>query len=249
MKLTPQEKAARRAAFQALSPEKKREHIWEYYKWPILLGLLALLILCSTLHRQLTRREPVLYLALANVSVGDTLERELTEGFLSSVGLDARRCEVYLYPGLYLSDDADTLNHEYAYASKMKLTGALAARKLDVVLMNGEAYTLLSQQGYLLDMRALAGESAALLAENEVILSDNSLELALGEAEELHRVTETAANALSVSSLPLFRAAGFDGELYLGVIANTERPEAAAAFAQYLLESGSTDAVEMKNEK
>ena len=45
MKLSPQEKAARRAAFLAMSPAKKREHIWEYYKWPILLGLLALLIL------------------------------------------------------------------------------------------------------------------------------------------------------------------------------------------------------------
>ena len=135
------------------------------------------------------------------------------------------------------------LNHEYAYASRMKLMGAVQAQKLDLVLMNREGYDLLSRQGYLTDLSAPAGgdgqvwpqQIAALLAENEVVLSDNSLEVLLGEADKEERVTRSVPNALSVSSLPLFRDAGFDGELYLGVIANSTRTEAAARFLEYLL--------------
>ena len=243
MKLTDQEKAAQKAAFRAMSPAKKLDHLYTYYKWPILLALAVLIVLGSVLSRELTRKEPVLYLALVNVSVGPDTEDALTDGFLSAIQADARRREVYLYRDLYLSDDADVLNHEYAYASRMKLMGAVQAQKLDLVVMNREGYDLLSRQGYLTDLSAPAGgdgqvwpqQIAALLTENEVILSDNSLEVMLGEADEEERVTRSVANALSVSSLPLFRDAGFDGELYLGVIANSTRTEAAARFLEYLL--------------
>lgn len=243
MKLPEKEKAAYRAAFRAMSPAKKAEHILTYYKWPIILGLIVLIVLFSTLHRQLTKKEPVLYLAFLNVSVGEDLEEQLTSGFLDEAGFDERRQEVYLYRDLYISEDADTLNHEYAYASKMKLSGAISTRKLDLVLMNREAYDVLSESGYLQDLSALpaslhpktADMLLPLLTENEVVVSDNSLEFMLGEAEEEQRVTQSVRNALTVSSLPLFRNAGFDGDLYLGAIANSTHAEQAALFLEYIL--------------
>ena len=57
----------------------------------------------------------------------------------------------------------------------------------------------------------------------------------LGEAEEEQRVTQSVRNALTVSSLPLFRNAGFDGDLYLGAIANSTHAEQAALFLEYIL--------------
>ena len=243
MKLSPQEKAAQKAAFHAMSPAKKAEHIYTYYKWPILLVLLALIVLGSVLHRQLTKKDPVLYLAFLNVSVGEDLERQLTADYLTDAGLDASRQEVYLYKDLYISDDADTLNHEFAYASKMKLSGAISAKKLDLVLMNREAYDILSGQGYLLDLSALLQERdpalletlSPLLAENEVVLSDNTLEVLLGEAEQEQRLTDTVPNAIAVTSRAPFRNAGFDGELYLGVVANSERIKEALQYFGYLV--------------
>ena len=235
MKLSPQEKAAHKAAFRAMSPRKKADHIFTYYKWPILLGLLALIVLGSVLHRELTRKEPVLYLAMINVSVGEDMEKQLTADFLTAAGRDARRQEIYLYRGLYLSENADTLNHEYAYASKMKLTGAISARKLDLALMNREAYDILSRNGYLLDLSAqVDSRASALLTANEVVLSNNSLEVLLGEAEQEQCVTETVSNALAVGTLPVFQNAGFDGELYLGVIGNSPRPVEAAAYLSFV---------------
>ena len=232
--LSEKEKAAHKAAFQAMSPAEKAEHIFTYHKWTILLVLLVLLILGSVLHRQLTQKKPVLYLAVINTSFGEDVEKSLTEDFLNEAGFDARRQEVYLYRDLYLSEDADTLNHEYAYASKVKLGGAMSAEKLDLVLMNREAYDIFSQQGYLLDLTSLPNEFSPYLTENGVILSDNSVDYLLGNAAQEQVVTETVPNSLAVSSLPLFRDAGFDGDLYLGVVSNSPRQEAAAEYLRYI---------------
>ena len=176
VKLSEKEKAAHKAAFQAMSPAEKAEHIFTYHKWTILLILLVLFVLGSIIHRQLTQKKPVLYLAVINTTFGEDVEKRLTEDFLTETGGDARRQEVYLYRDLYLSENADTLNHEYAYASKVKLSGAISAEKLDLVLMNKESYDIFSRQGYLLELTSLPEEFSSLLTENEVILSDNSVD-------------------------------------------------------------------------
>ena len=116
----------------------------------------------------------------------------------------------------------------------MKLTGAISAQKLDLALMNREAYDIFSAQGFLQELGSLPDALSPLLAENEVVLSDNSVDVLLGNAQEEQRVTKSVPNALAVSSLPLFRDAVFDGELYLGVLANSPRPEESLAYLQYV---------------
>ena len=242
MKLSEKEKAAHRAAFQTMSLPEKLDHIYTYYKWPILLGIIALIILGSVVQRQLTKKEPLLYLALANVEVGEDLEDSLTGGFLRAVGADPRRQEVSLYRGLYLSDDSDTVNHQYAYASHIRVMGAVNAKKLDVMLMNREAYDLLSGSGYLLALTDLPDGVDASLREriapyitaNDVILSDNAIEWELGEAESHEVVTETVENAIALNSLPLFENAGFDEPVYLGIAVNSPRLTECAQYTAYL---------------
>lgn len=237
VKLSEKEKAAHKAAFEAMSPVQKAEHIFTYHKWTILLILLTILVLGSIIHRQLTQKKPVLYLAVINAAFGENVEKGLTEDFLVKAGFDTRRQEVYLYRDLYLSENADALNHEYAYASKVKLSGAISAEKLDLVLMNREAYDIFSRQGYLMELSSLPNALSSFLTENEVILSDNSVDYLLGNAAQEQVVTKTVPNALAVSSLPLFRDAGFDGDLYLGVISNSPRQEEAEAYFQYIFGS------------
>ena len=178
-----------------MSPADKLDYIMSYYKWPILLAVILLLILGSAARRQLTKKEPVIYLALA------------------------------------------VLNHEYAYASRMKLMGAIQAQKLDVVLMNREAYDLLSASGYLLNLGEFVPDSdpiRALLTANAVVVSDNAIEWQLNVASSHERVTETVQNGLALSGCPLFLTAGFKEDVYAGVIANSPRPAEALRYLQYL---------------
>ena len=67
-----------------------------------------------------------------------------------------------------------------------------------------------------------------------MILEDNAIEITLGEAEEYTAVTEAAINALDVSQLPLFRHAGFSGEVYLGIIANSPHLSECADYLAFL---------------
>lgn len=193
---------------RSLHGRKRWEHIWTYYKMPIILVLIAVYIVGYFGYRQATRKENVLYLAMVNVSAGEDLTEELTEGFLARQGLDSSKQEVYLYNGLLLSETAD---QQYVYASRMKILGALAADQLDVVLMDAEARDAFLEQGYLADLR--------------------TLDPALAGAEGL----DEAGLWLDVSAAPCITAAGFSGRVYLGVILQAPHPEQSAAFIHYLL--------------
>lgn len=242
MSASPQERALRRDAFRKMNVREKLDYIFTYYKLPILLGMIALAVIGSALHRQLTKKEAVLYAAFINVSVGESLEDTLTAQFIARSGESTKKNEVYLYRDLYLSDDASFVNHEYAYASRLKLLGAINAKKLDLVLMNREGYDILSQNGYLMELSELTDGNEALrqrlvpyLTANTVILEDNAIEYNLNEALFYKAVTEDAVNALEVTDLPIFRAAGFPDAVYLGVIANSARTEWVLRYLDYLL--------------
>ena len=237
MVLSPEEKAANRAAFRAMSLPQKAEYVFAYYKLALVLALVAIVALGSGARYLLTHKDPALYFACVNVVPDEDASTSLTTGFIEHLGESPRRTEVVCYPDLYLSSDADSQSHQYAYASKLKLLASIDAEQLDVVLMNREAYDLLSAAGYLLDLRALVPDGdplRALLAANDVVVSDNAIEWQLNEADSHERVTESVQNGLVLSDCPLFQTAGFEEDVYAGVIANSPRPAEALRYLQYL---------------
>lgn len=237
MKRSPEEIAALRESFRKMDMAHKAEYIYMYYKWFILLGIVVLVILGNTLHRQLTKKDVTLYLGMANVSVGTELEQTITIDFVQWLGQDPKKNEVLAYKGLYLSSNAATEDHQYAYASKMKVMAAVNAQKLDLVLMNREAYDLLSQSGYLLPLTELPESLTPYLTENEVILESNAIDVQLNTAENYRIVTEAVPNGLNVSEFPIFRDAGFDGAVYIGFLANVPHYDTAVSYLEYLLTS------------
>ena len=192
---------------RSLHGRKRLEQIWTYYKLPIFLVLLAIYAVCYIGYRQATRKNEVLYLAMVNVSAGQQLTEQLTQGFLDQQGL-TQKDDVYLYNGLLLSEEAD---QQYVYASRMKIMGALAADQLDVVLMDAEARDAFLEEGYLADLR--------------------TLDPGLADQPGL----DGSGLWLDVSGAPMIQAAGFPDKVYLGVIIQAPHPEEAAAFIRYLL--------------
>lgn len=240
MKRTKEQKAADREKFRQLPLPEKAEHIWIYYKWPIILGLAVLVILGTTVNRILHKKEPVLYLAYMNVSVNPEVETALTESYLLDAGLDPERTELVLYRGLYLSRDASGDAQRDAYASQIKLQASTELKQLDLVLMSRQAYDYLSARGYLLPIETLCGSDARLMqavepcvTENLVTLEDNEIEYLLGEAETHDITSEASRNAVALDSLPLF-AGAYSEPLYLGFVANTPRADACRSYLAYL---------------
>ena len=241
MRLTDAERAENREALEAMSPWEKLGHVFEYYKFPMVLALIVIVAVGSVAYYRLTHRDALLYVACANISVGETLDAELNEGFVRAVGKDPRRAEVSMYHGLYLTRDAATVNHEYAYASQMKVMAALANHQLDVLLMNREAYDIMSASGYLLPLEGFLGQDAGLyarvegcLTENTVILEDNDIEHRLDESIPYQADTEQVVNGLLISTFPMFERADFSGDVYLGAVGNSDRLDAALRYIDYL---------------
>jgi len=233
MRLSEQERAANRAAFRQMSAGQKAEYVFAYYKLPLVIGLVLVVALGTVAWRALTHKEPLLYLAYANVVPTPALDEALGAGYVQSRGANPRRSEVLCYRELYLTADAESANHQYAYASKLKLMAAIEAEQLDVALMNQEAYDLLSASGYLAALDAdLAGNP--LLRSNDVVLSSNAVEVELGEADQLDAEIVRQANALEVTDAALLQGFAPGERFYLGVIANTPRRAEALAYLAYV---------------
>ena len=214
MKLSPEEKADRKAAFKKMRFSKKLEYIFAYYKLPIVLILIALIASGTVLFHAITRKNNLLYLGFANVSVGEDMEAFLTDGFIKYDGANPKKNQIYTYTGLYLSDDPAAENHEYSYASRLKMIAAVNAKQMDIVLLNKESYDLLSRNEYLLDLSAfLQKEDPDLYARVSPYVT---------------------GSALQVSELPSFYEAGFPEPVYLCVIANSPRCDEVIDYLAYV---------------
>ena len=106
MKLTDAERTENREALASMNPLQKIDHLLEYYRFPLVLLLIAAVALGSLLYYRLTRKETLLYVAYVNISVGDTLDSAISDGYVRAVGANPGKREVKLYRGLYLSQDA-----------------------------------------------------------------------------------------------------------------------------------------------
>ncbi|MBR6377699.1 MAG: hypothetical protein IKS05_08035 [Oscillospiraceae bacterium] len=234
------DRIAAKASFRQLSFPQKLAHIWLYNKWFFILGAAALIAVGAFIHRELTKKEPVLYMGWVNTVVGSQLEETLGPGYVKAAALDPEKQEVLFYRELYLAEDDAMDAHRAAYAARIKLMASIEEQQLDLVLMSRAAWDILSGNGYLLELPGtlpLPADMEALLRENAVIQQDNELEYLLNEAESHEVVTVQAANALELTELPLFRDAGFDQPVYLGILANSPRLDRCGEYLAYLLDA------------
>lgn len=222
---------------------KKVQYIWDYYKLPIVALCIFLYIITYSLYEHFTHKETVLYTALVNVSASESLTAQLSTDFLDFIDTDTSKETMQLYTGLYLTDDETNPYHEYTYASRMKMLASIDSEQLDVVLMNKEAFDAFSQNGYLCDlMELLSDKDTVLLNEckpylvtNTIILEDNSVDLQFDPSITYQAVTEEHTFGLDMSQSGLIGKSMFDDTVYLGIIANSPRKEAAIDYIKYLM--------------
>lgn len=227
---------------QDLRGKKKLQYIWDYYKLPLIVSGIILYVIIYMAYRNLTYKEPALYAALVNVDAGDTLTKQLSEGFLSAAGMDISESSLHLYSGLYLTDDENSAYYEYTYASQVKILATIDGELLDVVLMDQEAFDAFSQNGYLCNIDELLSERApafyqdvrSFIVENTYVAEDNSFELQFDSSLPYSAVTEEYPMGIALSQAGFIKQAGFEDTVYFGIVANSPRIDTALAYLQYL---------------
>lgn len=228
--------------WESMNRAKRVQYIWDYYKLPIVIICIILYIIGYSVYRSAMHKDTVLYTGLLNVVSGETLEKQLTEGFLEDQGIDPSKNTLTLYSGWYLTDDESSEYHEYTYATRMKVLAAIDGEQLDVVLMNREAFDAFAQNGYLCNMQELLQETDSALFErlqdsivtNMEILEDNAKELVFDPDLEYVSKTAEYPMAIEMSDAGIIHDAGFGDSVYLGILGNTPRKETAVAYLKYL---------------
>ena len=218
------------------------QYLWDYYKLPLAAAAIALYIALYAVYGRFTHKDTVLYAALVNVAVGETLTEELSSRFLTAQNLNTNANTFRLYSGLYLTDDENSIYHEYTYASRLKILASIDAEQLDVALMNKEAFDAFSQNGYLSNLDELLAEEVPALHQqlaphfvtNTVILEDNSEDLLLDGSAVYHAETAEYPMGLDLSASPLIQKAGFQETVYLGIIKNSPRMHTVFDYLEYL---------------
>lgn len=234
--------AIEKTSLRELHGRQKLRYIWDYYKLPIVIALIFLYIIGYNIYRQATYKETVLSAAFVNVSASDELASRLTDDFLTDTGLSDGKHRFYRYENLYLTDNTDSENHQYVYASRMKILGAIDSEAMDLVFMDKEAFDAFSQNGYLCDIEALLLEQEPDLYEalfdsiqtNTYILEDNADEVLLDPSVEYQAETAEYPMGIALTDCPIIQAAGFSDTIYLGIIANSPHKETAVSYLKYL---------------
>lgn len=234
-----------RKIFCQLHGREKLQYIWDYYKFPIFAVCILLYIAGYIIYGHFTHKDVLLSTAFVNVNPGDTLAEKLGSGFLNYIGGNGGKEEVRFYTGLYLTDNDADPNHEYTYASRMKILGAIDNEELDIVLMNKEAFDSFSQNGYLCNLEELLSETdsdlysnlSSCLEKNIVILEDNAMDLYFDSTATYTSTTAEYPMGLNISSFPCIKEADMNGTIYLGIIANSPRKKQSVEYIRYLSEN------------
>lgn len=246
VKQTQSDRHATKKIWRTLSTAQRLQYLFDYYRLPILGICIVLYILGYTAFRHFAHTDTLLYTALVNVSAGETLTGQLTDGYLDHIKADPNRSSCTLYSGWYLTDDPSSDVYAYTQATRMKVLASIDSEQLDVVLMNREAFDAFAQNGYLCNLEILLKEDPILygriqpfLSDNIEILEDNAEDLLLDPSLTYEATTAEYAMAVDLSNCGVLGDAGFSDSIYFGIIGNSPRMQEAVSYLQYLMMPGS----------
>ena len=223
--------------WKTMTAREKAAYIWEYYKIPIIVALIAIYFLVALIVRFVYRKHTVLYVGSANIAVlDDGTLAALTDDYTAGDPAFGKRDRVsFTYLGDFLNDP-DSVPGGRSDISLAKVLATMAADQLDVVLMDRAAFNYFSEAGYLMDLEELPTELmdetiSSRLVRNTVVLESNELERAYDPSLPLQEETQIGLFGVDLSGCPLFSG----GEVYAGIINQDSRTEESIKYIKYLL--------------
>ncbi len=145
--MRPDENERIKKSISELKGPALAKYIWDYYKFHILLAVLAVVLITGFILGRINKKNSVLNVVTVNISVNDTLKTGLCDEYISFTGADPHKNEVTLITGLYISKEPNDLSA--AYTSMMKLMAMMEAKQVDVIIADKKAMKIITDNGYL----------------------------------------------------------------------------------------------------
>ena len=125
-----------RAAMKDAPFKEKAQYFWTYYKWYVIVSVLAVLFVVSIVHTVLTKKDNGFYAVMLNAYAGASSE-EYTKDVAKLLELDTSKEQALFDSGIYIDF---VMSDQRSMTSAQKFMVYLSAHELDVVV--GETSTI-----------------------------------------------------------------------------------------------------------
>ncbi|HKM33611.1 MAG TPA: hypothetical protein VJY54_02590 [Lachnospiraceae bacterium] len=227
--------------------KKKLAYFWTYYKWFVIGGLIAIILIVTTAKAYMDKKEYALYGVMLNGYSLSQEEEPLATGFEEYAGIDTNKYSVSFNSTLTMTDQMD----QSGIGATQFIMVYIAAKDLDVTVMdlkrfgkyaNGDTYLDLRE---LLDADMLDKLSDKLYyVDKSVVEEINSLESSSESTDDVvipdpfqpENMEKPIPVGIDLSECKKFTDAYYyeNNEAYFGVIVNTENRDLALKLIQYL---------------
>ncbi len=241
-----------REALKDAGFKKKFRYFLDYYKWYVIISVLAVILVGTFIYEIVTQRENMFYAVHLN-SVARESSEEFTQKFAEYAGIDMEKYNVILDSNMTITFDSYS---ESVAASAQKLAAYLAAGDLDVMVSAGRMFADYANSDCFYDLREILTPQQLekyepyfyyvdwTMVEKRNAMSSNLEDVSNLEypdpskPEEMERPVPVAIYVNSSKALAdsYYFQDNEDGSLAIGVFGNTGRLETALKYIDYLLQ-------------
>lgn len=212
--------------------------LWEYYRWPIIVGVTLIAIVGGMIHSFFNRQETAFYAIAIN---GNMLKgEEIMEDFRQLLGAEPEDRMVFT--------DAimDLQKYEETMTTMDMLFATTATKELDAVLLDGAAFASFANQALYTDLRTVLTEEELTAFGERVYYLDSAdlTDVVTEEAPPVQLSNEPSsldapvpvAVELTGSSVIEQYSYYREGDCFYTVTDSSQRKDAAVQFLYYLME-------------
>lgn len=229
--------------------KQKLIYFWDYYKWYVIIPIVAVILLFSLIHHIVTQKDNAFYAVLLNAAV-ITEDLQHASTFTDYAGIDTDEYETYFDTSIQIHSDSGS---EADYTSMEKLMIYTATGDLDVMVTDMGSFQLYANNSSFYDLRDILSEDQIAKYEHlfyyvdqkivdELQAASDNLDASYvpvypdpGKPEEMETPIPVGINVGTCQSL--ITDYNFWGEdVMIGVYANTNHLETALKYIDFLLE-------------
>lgn len=193
-----------------------------YYKWPVLIALIAIIFLGSSIYQIISQKNTALQVLMVN-GFPNIESSEIMADFEKTIEIDTSKEETLLDDSLYINVESPS---SYDEQNAEKLFVMASAGVVDVVLVDEAYFQVMAETGYLLDLSTIFTEDQMELYADRAFYYDSPNNYAEGEELVGIEVTDSP-KIIETQSYPSDKA-------YFCMIMNAPNADNGLAFLEYL---------------
>lgn len=239
-----------REAMKHGTPKQKLAYFWDYYKWPVIIGIIVAAGLISMIYQMATRKETAFYALMLNATEFNYLEDSSgnTTAFAEYAEIDEDKYQILYDTSIQIGTESGD-----DYDSSQKLLVYIAAAELDVMVSDVDSLKKYAYQGQLYDLRDFLTEEQLEKYADSFYYVDGAVMEEIEAASDAYdfdyepdygdpRRPEEMENPIPMGiflneDCSLLDDYYFRGEdVAVSVVINTQRPGLASEFIDFLMQ-------------